>query len=261
MPRAVRKLVLSPTRLRIFLECPAQYRLEYVDKLGRFYHRPRAGFSFGHSLHRTLETFHAAGGAAQVSLEELTATLERSWMAQGYQSEEQESAYRQEAQRLLEAYHRAAVPAEAPAATLLYAEKTLRADLSAEIALSGRVDRVDEHADGSLEIVDYKSGRETVSEDDIAGSLAMGIYQLLLHRLHPDRRIRATLVALRTGASASHEQSADEREELEAQCLEWGEAIRDRDWNSVLPVLNDHCPHCDFQPYCQRYWRRQGLSG
>jgi len=58
MPRksTPRALVLSPTRIRIFRECEAQYRLEYIDRLGKIFHRPRAGFSFGTSLHRTLES-------------------------------------------------------------------------------------------------------------------------------------------------------------------------------------------------------------
>lgn len=262
-PRAPRKLVLSPTRIRIFRECAAQYRLEYVDRLGRLYHRPRAGFSFGSSLHRALETFHASGGASAVTAEELGESLERAWVPQGYQSKEQEAQWKEEALRIVDAYHaaaaqRAAAPDAPPEPVLLYAEKTLRMDIAPGIALSGRVDRVDEHADGSLEIVDYKSGRLEVLPEDVAGSPALGIYQLLLKHLHPDRRVFATLTALRTGASASHEQGDDERAELLAECVEIGETLRDRDWESVTPAPCDHCPHCDFLPYCQRYWRAHG---
>lgn len=262
-PRAPRKLVLSPTRIRIFRECAAQYRLEYVDRLGRLYHRPRAGFSFGSSLHRALETFHAAGGAEAVTAEELGETLTRAWVPQGYESREQETQWKAEALRIVEAYHaaaveRAAVEGAPPAPTLLYAEKTLRSDIADGIALSGRVDRVDEHADGSLEIVDYKSGRLDVLPEDVSGSTALGIYQLLLKTLHPDRRVFATLTALRTGASASHEQSPEERDALLAECVAIGEILRDRDWESVFPEPCDHCPHCDFLPHCQRYWRQRG---
>lgn len=258
-----RKFVLSPTKLRTFYQCPAKYRLEYIDKQGRFYHRARAGHAFGHSLHRALEAFHAAGGAESVTAEELTASLDSVWIAKGYTAPDQETAYREEAQRILQEYHAAHIPQavpdkEVPAPPkLLYSEKTLRSDLSTEIALSGRVDRVDEHVDGSLEIVDYKSGRETVTEEDVAKSLAMSIYQLLLKRLHPDRRIFATLVALRTGAQASWELTEDESNDLAAECLEVGEELRTKDWEHVLPVANEHCPYCDFVPYCTRFWKQQ----
>ncbi len=265
-----RKFVISPTKIRTYKLCPAMYRLEYIDKLGRFYHRARAGFAFGHSLHRALDTFHHAGGAEAVTPEELTASLDQLWVAKGYEGTEQETAFREEGERILQAYHAAHVAdatrraeaveaGEEPVAPphLLFTEKTLRMDLSPEVALSGRVDRVDEHHDGSLEIVDYKSGRSTVTEDDVAGALAMNIYQLLLKHKEPDRRVFATIVALRSGDRASHEQTREESEALAAECLDIGETLRTKDWENVLPVLNDYCPHCDFLPHCTKYWQKQ----
>lgn len=255
-----RKFTVSPTKIRTFRQCPAKYRWEYQERLGRFYRKPRAGFSFGASLHNVLEQFHTQGGAETVTVEALTETLATKWQSQGYQSAEQEQAYKAEAVKILAAYHQRAVAVpvtEAP--TLLYSEKTLNLPLSPEIVLSGRVDRVDAHPDGALEIVDYKSGRETVEPEHVAGALAMGIYQALLKHHHPDRRVFATIVALRTGASASHEQTDDERAWLTADCLETAETIKNKDWEAILPVVNDHCPDCDYLPHCERYWRRQRL--
>lgn len=256
-----RKFTVSPTKIRTFRQCPAKYRFEYIEKLGRFYRRPRAGFSFGASLHNVLEQFHTQGGAEAVTVETLTETLATKWQSQGYQSAEQEELYKAEAVRILEAYYERAteVPVVA-AATVLYSEKTLNVPLSSELVLSGRVDRVDEHQDGALEIVDYKSGREHVEPEDVAGALAMGIYQTLVKYHHPDRRVFATIVALRTGASASHEQTDDEREWLTADCLETAETLKNKDWESVLPVLNDHCPDCDYLPHCERYWKRRSVA-
>jgi putative RecB family exonuclease len=140
---------------------------------------------------------------------------------------------------------------------LLYAEKTLKMDLTTDIVLSGRVDRVDEHFDQSLEIVDYKSGRLTVTEEDVAGSQAMRIYQLLLKNLHPERTVRATIVALRTGDFATHEQTREEAEFLQADCQETAQTIQNKDWESVLPEPCDHCAYCDFLPYCEKFWKRR----
>lgn len=155
------------------------------------------------------------------------------------------------------------MPAEEPPPPpkLLFTEKTLRMDLSEHVALSGRVDRVDEHHDGALEIVDYKSGRAAVTEEDVAGSLAMSVYQTVLKHKYPERRVFATIVALRTGSAASHEMPDEAREELAAECLETGEMLRTKDWENVLPVLNDHCPDCDFLPHCERFWRSQRRFG
>lgn len=257
-----RKFIISPTKLRTYYQCPAKYRLEYVDKVGKFYHKARAGYAFGHSLHRALDAFHHAGGTEAVTQETLTASLESVWVAKGYAGEEQEAAFREEAVRILTDYHKAeqaqaALPDAPPPPKLLFTEKTLRLDLSPDVALSGRIDRVDEHADGALEIVDYKSGRTEVSEQDVQHALAMNIYQLLVKQKMPDRRVFATIVALRTGAKASHEQTETERAELQAECLESGETLRTKDWENVLPVVNPHCPHCDFLPHCSKFWRKQ----
>ncbi len=273
MSSMARKFVISPTKLRIWYRCPAEYRLEYIDKIGRFYHRARAGFAFGHSLHRVLETFHTAGGAASVDAESLGATLDDSWIAKGYAGETEETAFKEEATRILTDYHAAEVarsetarveaeasgtpPPEPP--RLFLAEKSLRIDLTPDVALTGRVDRVDEHPalGGALEIVDYKSGRFEVTPEDVSESLAMNTYQAILKSKHPDRRVYATIVALRSGTSASHEMGEDEREAFLAEATETGETIRNKDWEGVLPVLNDHCPYCDFLPHCEKFWARE----
>jgi RecB family exonuclease len=260
-----RKFTLSPTKLRTFYTCPAKYRLEYVDRLGKFYRKPRAGFSFGATLHNVLEELQARGDLATLPVETLTASLEEKWLSQGYESPQQEAAYKLEAVRILESWHEEALraamkapPDAPPAPKTLFTEKTLSLDLSETIALSGRVDRIDEHHDGALEIVDYKSGRESVAPEDVQGALAMGIYQALLKSRYPERRVFATLIALRTGAAASHEQTDDERESLLSECRETGEHLLGRDWSYVLPVFNPHCDDCDFRPYCERHWRRFG---
>ena len=257
-----RKFTLSPTKLRTFATCPAKYRWEYVERLGRFYRRPRAGFSFGASLHNVLEEFHAKGGAESVPVERLSEALAEKWQSQGYQSAAQEAAYRLEAERILSVYHAAAekilmeaLPDAPPPPTILLTEKTLSQDLTPEIRLSGRVDRVDEHHDGGLEIVDYKSGRESVTEIDVKSALAMNVYQALVKHAYPERRVWATIVALKTGDSASYELTDDERTVLLADCQETGEILLRKDWEHVLPVLNEHCPYCDYLPHCQRIWR------
>ena len=259
-----RKFTVSPTKLRTFSECPAQYRWEYQERLGRFYHKARAGYSFGTTLHKTLEAYHAAGGPENVSLEVLQTSLTQNWISPGYENSEQETHFQIEGQKILEAYHTAQVESkerakleDIPEAHLLYAEKTLKMDLTPDIVLSGRVDRIDEHFDQSLEIIDYKSGRETVTEEDVANALAMGIYQLLLKNLHPDRPVRATIVALRTGATASHTQTPEEAEFLQADCLETAQIIQNKDWESVHPAPCNHCPYCDFLPYCEKIWKRK----
>ncbi len=253
-----RKPEFSPTRLKTFLACPTMYRNDYVDKIGRFYHRARAGFTFGSTLHQTLQNFHEEGGSAVVSASELVAKLETTWQSQGYKDAEHEQEYKVAAAQILETYH-AATEARAEETKTFLTEKMLKWDMG-PFVLTGRVDRIDEHlSDGALEIVDYKSGRMSVSEEDVKGALAMSVYQLLAKRCWPDRRVFATIHALRGGVTASASFTDDELLALEEDIRGVGLLIMETDFEAVRPVpLPDVCPDCDFLPLCSRYWKRQG---
>lgn len=253
-----RKPEFSPTRLKTFLACPMMYRLEYVDKVGRFYHRARAGYTFGSTLHQTLQNFHEAGGSAAVSAPELVANLDATWQSQGYKDAEHEQTHREEAARILETYH-ALSETRAETTRTFLTEKMLKWDMG-PFVLTGRVDRIDEHlADGALEIVDYKSGRLSVSEEDVKGALAMSVYQLLAKRLWPERRVSATIHALRGGITATVSYSDEEFVQLEEDLRGLGLLILETDHEAARPVpLPDVCPTCDFLPLCTRYWKRQG---
>ncbi|MDQ2799054.1 MAG: PD-(D/E)XK nuclease family protein [Armatimonadota bacterium] len=253
-----RKPELSPTRIRTFLSCPMMYRLDYIEKVGRFYHRARAGFTFGSTLHQALQTFHQEGGSASVSAPELVAKMETVWQSQGYQDAAQEQAHKEEGARILETYH-AAAEARVDLTRPFLIEKMLKWDMGAFV-LTGRIDRIDEHlTDGALEIVDYKSGRLGVTEDDVKGALAMSVYQLLAKRNNPERRVFATIHALRGGVTASASFTDEEMLALEEELRGVGLLILETDYDAVRPVPLPHvCPHCDFLPLCTRAWKREG---
>ena len=252
-----RKPEFSPTRLRTFLLCPMMYRLEYVERVGRFYHKARAGFTFGSTLHQTLQNFHEAGGTAALSSAELVASVEQNWQSQGYADAAHEQQHKDEAVRILEIYH-AASASRAETTKVFLTEKMLKWDMG-PFVLTGRVDRIDEHTDdGALEIVDYKSGRMDVSESDVKEALAMSVYQLLAKRNWPDRAVSATIHALRGGVTASASYTDEEMAALEEDIRGVGLEILEKDFDAVRPVpLPDVCPTCDFLPICTRYWNKQ----
>ncbi len=256
--KAPRKPELSPTRLRTFLTCPMMYRLDYIEKVGRFYHKARAGYAFGSTLHQALQTFHEQGGTTAVSATELIAHMETGWQSQGYRDAAHEQEHKEAAVRILETYH-AAAETRADATRTFLTEKMLKWDMGAFV-LTGRLDRIDEHiSDGALEIVDYKSGRMSVSEDDVKNALAMSIYQLLTKRLWPERRVFATIHALRGGVTASASYSDEEMLALEEDVRGIGLLILETDFEAVTPIpLPDVCPDCDFLTLCARHWKRQG---
>jgi putative RecB family exonuclease len=250
-----RKPSLSPTRISAYLECALKYRYLYIDKIGRFYLRSRPGYSFGSTLHRVLQEFHAEGGVQ--SAEQMAEQLDLRWVGAGYDSAEQEEAFRSAAAEVVQLYHAASADRAADQVTTLFTEKTIKTDMG-PFVLTGRVDRIDQHSDGTMEVIDYKSGRMEVTSEDVADSLAMNIYQYILRQTYPGTRVIATIYALRSGLHASAEMSDEDAERFGKDMLALGEEILSREYVSLKPERIGACEYCEFLPRCQRYWRSRG---
>lgn len=246
-----RKPTLSPSKITTYLACPVKYRWTYVDDRGKWYLRSKSYYSFGNTLHRVLERFHDSGDAGVTTTDEVLAAYEESWIDAGYSSAEEMAEAFGEGRQILERHVQETVAKPREAKTL-FVERQFRKDLG-EFALLGRVDRVDEYPDGTLEIVDYKSGRQSVLEEDVATDIAMCCYQLLLRNKFPDRPVRARIVALRTGESAAASMSDQDAADFERDIVRLGQEILSEDYNELIPVFKPLCPHCDFLPLCRKH--------
>jgi hypothetical protein len=246
-----RKPTLSPSRITTFLACPVKYRWSYVDPRGKWYVRAKHYYSFGTTLHKVLQRFHDAGDAGVQTVEQAVEAVSGEWVAEGYASPEHAAQAQSEGRQIVEAYVQAAIEAPREARTL-FLEKFLRVDMG-EFDMIGRLDRVDEHPDGTLEVIDYKSGRLEVSPEDVVMDIGVCCYQLMLRRHYPDRPVRGTILALRTGVQASAALSERELEVFEEDLKVLGRQILSTDFNEVVPVFKPICPDCDFLALCRKH--------
>ena len=222
----------------------------YVDPRGKLYMKSKSYYSFGLSLHAALQRFHDSNDVGVTTTAEAVAALEESWIDAGYTSAEEMADALGEGREIIERHVQEAI-ARPSQAKSIFVEKQFRADLG-EFALIGRVDRVDEHPDGSLEIVDYKSGRPDITTEEVESDLAMGIYQLLLHRQFPLVPLKATIIALRTGRFASASLSPEQLQELEFDVIELGRRMLNTNWDEHTPVHKALCEKCDFIKLCSK---------
>ena len=250
--RAVpRKPTLSPTRFSIYLACPVKYRWTYVDARGRWLLRAKSYYSFGATLHKALERFHDSDDTGVTTTDELINAYEESWIDAGFSSAEEMAEAYGEGLEILEQHAQLAAGRPEGVKTL-YVEKQLRYDLG-RFLLVGRADRIDEYPDGSLEIVDYKSGRIHVSEEDVATDLAMSIYQFLLAKQFPGRKVSARIVALRSGTSAASGLPPEEYGAFEQDIRALGENILDEVFQDLVPRPKSLCERCDFLKLCLQH--------
>ncbi|MCG9895976.1 MAG: PD-(D/E)XK nuclease family protein [Fimbriimonadaceae bacterium] len=246
-----RKPSLSPSKLTTYLACPTKYMWTYVDERGKWYLRSRRHYSFGTSLHNVLQRFHDSADAGVTTIHEAQAALEEGWISAGYSSQEEMTQALAEGKEILAGYIEEVQKAPVTAETVMI-EKTLRMDLG-DFVLLGRVDRVDRREDGTLEIIDYKSGRRKVGPEDVQGDLAMDVYQLLVRHHHPETPVMATIIALRANSSASARLSDQEAEEVREDLIRLGREVLHRDWSAVEPTAKRLCLDCDFLQLCSKH--------
>ncbi len=245
------KPTLSPTKISTYLACPLKYRWTYVDERARWFLKSKRYFSFGATLHKVLQRFHDRADVGVATTYQALGALEENWLDAGYSSAQEMQEALGDGKEIISAYvdRELALPTTAKTK---YVEKLLKIDLGPYI-LVGRLDRVDECDDGSLEIVDYKSGRLAVSDDEVAGDLAMSCYQLLLKHLHPECTVKATILALKTGNKASYSMSDVELEEFRCDLIVLGTEILHRDFFEAAPRWKPICGDCDFTVLCRRH--------
>jgi RecB family exonuclease len=126
------------------------------------------------------------------------------------------------------------------------------------LALHGRVDRVDER-DGELVVVDYKTGRRELTEDDARGSQALALYVLGVRRTLRRACRRVELHHLPTGnvAAFEHTEQSLQRHLDRAQSTA-DDIVTATDTfaagaaaDDVFPAApSPACAWCDFRQHC-----------
>ncbi len=160
----------TPSRLTAWLDCPRRYRMTYLDRPPPPKGAPWAHNSLGASVHNAL------AGWWRLPLAERTpvaagALLERGWISEGFADAAQSASYRAIARQMVEAYAGGLDPADEPVGV----ERTV-ATRTDRIALSGRIDRLDErpvtgpHDRGQRDDRDYWDGSDSRDGGDGGGS-------------------------------------------------------------------------------------------
>src|SRR4030042_1046074 len=131
----------SPFSLNMFQQCPRQYKFQYIDHLGSIYRKSRPYFTMGDHVHATLKDFLSVVPVSERNLTRLEDLLRKKWG---------EKALKQ--LRRFAHNHDISV-------TPCMVEDYHSTELTSSIILKGKIDRVDKEPDGSLHIIDDKTGK------------------------------------------------------------------------------------------------------
>ncbi|MFA5945425.1 MAG: ATP-dependent DNA helicase [Patescibacteria group bacterium] len=262
--RAIPSLALptkfSFSQIAAFGNCPLQYKYAHILKIPTF---GRHQFSFGQSMHLTLEKFVKrlleAEGNTQVSLfgapptapvlpseRELLEMYSASFIDEWYPDSATREKYREEGVKALKEFHRK-VAENTPKPLLLEAGFTLKIG---DILMKGRIDRIDS-VDGGVEIIDYKTGRakEKLEWDDRR--------QLLLYALAGEQCFNPPLIVkaltyyyVETNQTMSFAPTEKDKEKLLDEIQETVGGIRTSSFEAKPGPFT--CKYCDFKDICPK---------
>jgi putative RecB family exonuclease len=247
-----RLFTCTPSKLGSYEDCPRRYRFTYVDRPSPPKGPPWAHNSLGASVHTALRSWYALdpGRRDRAALPTL---LKATWVSEGYRDDAQERDVFRRALGWLESYVDGLDPNDEPVGV----ERTVAARTDT-LALSGRVDRIDERG-GELVIVDYKTGRSGLTADDARGSRALALYAIAASRVFRKPCRRVELHHLPTGTVAAHEHTDDSlarhlrRAEATAADITAADAARAAGTpaDEAFPVApGPQCSWCDYRRSC-----------
>jgi putative RecB family exonuclease len=232
----------SPFSLNMFQNCPRQYKFQYIDHLGDLYRKARPYFTMGDHVHAALKDFLSVVPVSERNQVKLENLLREKWRRnrKGFNDKEDERRWGEKALNQLRWFAKNIDTSVTP----FMIENNHRAELTANILLKGRIDRVDKESDGSLHIVDYKTGKMPTE----INQLQLQIYALILSRKQDLPVKKASYLYLQVGKFQTIELTAEHLENAASYVIDVVDRIRREKEYSATP--NVYCWNCDFLEIC-----------
>ncbi|HEY6764209.1 MAG TPA: ATP-dependent DNA helicase [Candidatus Sulfotelmatobacter sp.] len=232
---------LSASAVDTYERCGLQFKLERDWRLAT---KPAAAMQYGAAIHRVLSTYYDSVRLGRPKTdEELLALFCGDFAAAGIEEEYQHELYEKQGIEQLKEFLASARSAAAP--NVLHTEEPFDIHVG-EMVVTGRIDRVDRCPDGSVKIIDYKTGRARDQENADA-SLQLSIYAmaaaqkwnyrvetLVFHNLQANVEVATTRDSLQL-------KQACERMEKAAQGIAAGQ---------FEARIGFHCSFCAYRNLC-----------
>ncbi len=256
----------SFSQVRSYQACPYQYKMGNILKIPT---RGNARFSYGQSMHLTLQKFYEdmqeKNGISQSSLfdtppespkttgiqvmseSELLSLYEANFIHDWFESAEQKKEYFSLGKNSLQTFYadnkdswRIPLALEAWFSVLVNGN-----------TMHGRIDRIDQLEDGTLEIIDYKTGtpKKKLSPDD---KLQLLLYQYAASTLPEFRQVgrvsKLSFYYLNDNTTVSFLGKDKELENMQEDITGVLQGIQDHNFAPTPSAMQ--CGFCDFKDIC-----------
>ena len=246
-------LKFSYSALNTFKDCPRKYEYANVLKIPQ---PPVGATSFGSTLHNTLNEFYKLVSQSKqaslfedykedLSLERLFSIYEDKWISVGYESKAHHDILKKRGREILEKFHE---HFKNEVSRIEFLEKAFKLKLG-KYTISGRIDRADKLADGTLEVIDYKTGRSK-SQKQVDKDQQLMIYALATRECFGMPASKLTLYFLDDDLRISTEPDPDKLDKIKGDIIDTADEINASDFS---PTPSEFvCKFCPYNKICDR---------
>jgi DNA helicase-2/ATP-dependent DNA helicase PcrA len=232
---------LSATAVETYETCPLQFKFEREWKLSRQLH---AAVQYGAAVHRVLRTYYDSVRLGRTkSDDELLQLFRDDPGVSGIQDEYQRDLYlKQGLEQLRDFLDRTR---SFPPPDVLHTEEWFDVQI-AGTKVAGRIDRMDRTSDGSVTIVDYKTGKAR-SQEDADESLQLSIYAMAAREKWGYRVGELVFHNLEGNVPVVSKRTEFQLGQARERVLAAARGIAEGNFE---PNLDFHCNFCAFRGLC-----------
>jgi DNA helicase-2/ATP-dependent DNA helicase PcrA len=232
---------LSASAVETYETCPLQFKFEREWKLARQVH---AALHYGAAMHRVLRTYYDSVRLGRTKTDdELIQLFRDDPGVSGIQDEYQRHLYLEQGIEQLKDFLAGTRSALAP--EVLHTEEWFDVQI-AGTKVAGRIDRMDRTADGSIAIVDYKTGKAR-SQEDADESLQLSIYAMAAHEKWGYRVGALVFHNLEGNVPVFSKRTEFQLGEARERVLAVARGIAEGNFD---PKPDFHCSFCAFRGLC-----------
>jgi DNA helicase-2/ATP-dependent DNA helicase PcrA len=243
---------LSASAIETYETCPLQFKFEREWRLSRQLH---AAVQYGAAMHRVLRTYYDSVRLGRTKTDDELLRLFREDLASsGIQDDYQLDLYLKQGLEQLREFlagtHSVAPP------EVLHTEEWFDAQI-AGTKLTGRIDRMDRAPDGSVVIVDYKTGKAR-SQEDADESLQLSIYAMAAEQKWGHRVSELVFHNLEGNIPVVSKRTEFQLEQARERVLAVVRGIAD---GNFKPKPDFYCSFCAFRGLCPAREKRAPQVG